>query len=230
MLNEEIEIQKEAEKAEETNIKLNESIEKIEEEQDIVFKNKVSKITGDLIEKFKHLDITTDKRGIERLKAEMITHVFDSFLENKQELLKKIANKLAFVKDLDEYDDPYEVDVDQSFPHTKTRKNSKANFISRTSRVSRNAPKHNHIAENDIDMEDDIKSLDDPIDVNNEKHLRRNENDFTPVILDQSENNSEEQNNFKDKTNSRRKNKSKRRGSKFAFINEITNKDSEFQK
>lgn len=88
VLNDEDEIQKEAKKAEETNIELNESIEKIEEEQDLVFKNKVSKITEDLIEKFKQIDIASDKQEIERLKAEMIAHVFESFLENKQELLK----------------------------------------------------------------------------------------------------------------------------------------------
>ena len=61
VLNEEVEIQKEAKKAEDTNIELNESIEKIEEEQDLVFKNKVSNITGDLIEKIKQLDVITDK-------------------------------------------------------------------------------------------------------------------------------------------------------------------------
>ena len=147
----------------------------------------------------------------------MNTHVFYSFLENKQELLKKIADKLASAKDLDRYDDPYEEDMDQSSPHTKTMKNSKASFVSR---ISRNAHRDKHIVEGDSDMGDDIKSLDHPMDVTNEKHSRRkNQDDLTPVILDQNEDNFEEQNNFEDKANSRRKNRNKNRGSKRSPIN-----------
>ena len=119
--------------------------------------------------------------------------------------------------------------MDQSSPHTKTRKNSKASFASRTSRVSRNVRRHKNTVEDDTDMEDDIKSLDDPTEVAERHTRRRNDDDFTPELMDQSDDNSEEHNNFEDKVKSRSKNRKERRGSKRPPIYKPTNKDSESQ-
>jgi hypothetical protein len=87
----------------EANIKLDESLDKIEEEQDIVFKRKVGEISHGILEEMKNAS-DVQEINLTELQSRMIDQVFASFLTNKQELLKKIAGRLASHKD-PEYDE-----------------------------------------------------------------------------------------------------------------------------
>ena len=78
---------------------MNESIDKLEEEHDLEFKDKVSTIARDFMKDIKFLDDNKNVTDLDYLHRGMIQKVFDCFLENKQELLKKIAWKLSSQKD-----------------------------------------------------------------------------------------------------------------------------------
>lgn len=120
-----------ARKAEEEGLHLHQDLDKIEEEQDRVFREKVALIAKDTLREMKLLDALSDLSQVENLQEKMIHQVFECFLENKQELLKKIADKLASQRDPDEYDDDGYDDIDQDSPSMKPRRRSDESVGSR---------------------------------------------------------------------------------------------------
>lgn len=124
-------VEKESDK--ETN-ELDESIDKIEEEQDLEFKDRVALISHDFMKDIKFLDEEKDSNELNNLHKAMIQKVFDCFLENKQELLKKIANKLSSHKDMEDYisgeSETGKVDEDTTPRYVQTKR-SDASYISK---------------------------------------------------------------------------------------------------
>lgn len=199
-------------KAKQANNELNESIDKIEEEQDRVFRERVGTITLELIEDLKRLNAATDIEEIERLREQMIKKVFASFLDNKQELLKKIANKLASAQDLDDYDEGY--DNDEYSP-----KLLKANRRSELSSVSsRQIGKKNKAnMEDDTDMDDSKSSH------------QINDFDETPHMIDRSSGSEENEFGFDEGIKRHRKNEKHKSSSKKRKPDHPVSKESESQ-
>jgi hypothetical protein len=77
ILNDQEEIAAEARKAEDTNIELNESIDKIEEEQDLEFKEKISLIAKESFEEMKLLQNLHENFKTEDIYEAMIQKVFE---------------------------------------------------------------------------------------------------------------------------------------------------------
>lgn len=187
----------EARKAEEAKIELNESIEKIEEEQDLVFKEKVSIIAKETIKEMKIMNLLSDDNKLENMQEHMIHKVFECFLENKQELLKKIAGKLASQVDLEEYDgDGDGDDEDQISPNSKNYRKSNATPSSR---------KYNKHKENaDTDM-DDMKSFEG----SRQDNDKDEDADYIPEMMDRSSELDGEGDGFVDNSEIRRPDKNK---------------------
>ena len=197
VLNNQEAIEEARKEAEEATIKLNESIEKIEEEQDLVFKEKVALIAKDTIKELKSKNMLGDISKIEGIEEHMIQKVFECFLENKQELLKKIAGKLASQAeeeyDGDGYDEDRGDDGDQLAPENEIQRNSK--------RSNRTTQKNKG---DDIDSDmDENKSYE------RGNRERGDDGEYMNAMIDRSYDIDEERNNFNDNSEMRSASKEK---------------------
>jgi hypothetical protein len=157
------EMNRDKEKGKETTDKINESIDKIEEEQDIDFQSNLKNITNNFMKDIKSFDPENDAFEIEQLHIVMVQKIFEKYIENKQDMLTKIASKIASQNylddnDSDEYDDDH--NTSRLKPYRDTSFASRGNKNSSSRKGSDNTDMEN-FGMNDDDSNNNMMEIDD---------------------------------------------------------------------
>jgi len=137
-----------------------------------------------------------DSDKFDQFHERIVEKVFDSFLENKRELLKKIASKLA-MNTHEEFDyDGDEYDAEQESAHLRIRKRSDISGGSRNSKGSRKGRRHKKKTKrnNDSDLDESKMSQqshdpdrydnDDDNENDDEDDDAYEDGDFTPNMME----------------------------------------------